>query len=128
MPETNENPAAVAARGASGNIIAGAIDTPENSVAATRRQRLPNRRRSEIVTFEHEGHRYRASVSRFANGSIAEVFLDASKFGSDTAVMAQDSAILASIAMQHGVPASTICAAIRGPIGRALALFQEGGA
>ena len=118
-----ENPAA-ANSGASGTFIAGAIDTPENSLALTERQRLPNRRRSEIVTFEHEGRRYRATVSRFSDGRIGEVFLDIGRFGSDVHLHAQDSAILCSLALQSGVAASTICNAIKGPIGKALQLFE----
>lgn len=124
MLETENPGAGRTAHGAELNI-AGAIERSENSGSSSHRQRLPDRRNSEIVEFVHEGHHYRASVSRFADGSLAEIFLDATRPGSGAAVNAQDSAILASLAMQHGVPVSTIGSAIKGPISRALSMFAK---
>ncbi len=89
------------------------------------RRRLPDRRNSEIITFDHEGRTYRATISRFADGRVAEVFLDTGRYGADLQVNAADSAILCSLALQHGVPAAVIRDAIKGPIGRALHLFVE---
>jgi hypothetical protein len=107
---------------------AGFAEGFDNIVAMTLPQgvrvRLPNRRKSESVVFVHEGHRYTASISRFGDGSIAEIFLDGAKFGSDTAVNAADSAILASLALQSGVSVEAIRAAVRGPIATALAMFD----
>jgi hypothetical protein len=37
------------------------------------RERLPNRRASELLNFEHDNVRYVGSVSRFTDGRIAEV-------------------------------------------------------
>lgn len=88
------------------------------------RQRLPNRRNSEIIEFEHENRRYRATVSRFSDGRIAEVFLDIGRFGSDLHLHAQDSAILCSLALQSGVPDAVICDAIKGPIAKVLEYFE----
>ena len=45
------------------------------------RQRLPNRRRSENFTFELGGLRFTATISRLADGRIAELFLNNHKAG-----------------------------------------------
>jgi hypothetical protein len=89
-----------------------------------KRQRLPNRRASEIADFEHAGQKYSAAISRFPNGKIAEVFLSSGKYGAAVHLHAQDSAVLCSLALQFGVPVETILHAIKGPIGHALALFE----
>jgi hypothetical protein len=90
------------------------------------RQRLPNRRGNEIVDFEHAGQRYTAAISRFPSGDLAEIFLTCGKYGAAVHLHAQDSAVLASLALQSGVPVETILHAVKGPIGQALALFAEG--
>ena len=88
------------------------------------RERLPNRRPNEIIDFEHDGQRYTAAISRFpSNGDIAEIFLTSGKYGAAVHMHAQDSAILASLALQSRVPLETILHAVKGPIGHALALF-----
>ena len=45
------------------------------------RQRLPNRRGHELLTFQHEGIRYTAGVGRFEDGTLAEIFLNTAKQG-----------------------------------------------
>jgi ribonucleoside-diphosphate reductase alpha chain len=45
------------------------------------RCRLPNRRASESFTFELDGLRFTATVSRFADGRVGEVFLNNHKSG-----------------------------------------------
>ena len=72
------------------------------------RGRLPNRRQHELLQFEHGGFHYVAGFGRFADGRLAEVFLSAAKSGTVIEGWARDSAIVASIALQHGVPADTI--------------------
>jgi hypothetical protein len=94
------------------------------------RKRLPNRRRSEIIDFQHAGRSWTAAISRFADGRIAEVFLSSVK---DCAVarLAQESAIVASLALQHGCALSTLRHAISsmgaGPLSVALDLADEAG-
>jgi ribonucleoside-diphosphate reductase alpha chain len=66
------------------------------------RERLPNRRASISFEFNVGGLRYTASVSRFGDGRIAEVFIQNSKPGSTSDSYARDSGIAASLAMQHG--------------------------
>ena len=90
------------------------------------RDRLPTRRGADVVTFEHEGRRWTATAGRFDDGRIAELFLDTDK-ESAVADAARESAILASLALQHGCDVETIRHALDGrdvsPIGAALALF-----
>jgi hypothetical protein len=91
----------------------------------TQRLRLPDRRANEAYTFELDGHRYRASVSRFEDGSIAELFIDADKFGSGLQHHASTSAILASRLLQLGVPAEEISRSVGGVVAAALTHFAR---
>jgi hypothetical protein len=72
------------------------------------RDRLPNRRQCETIGFEHGGMKYTASIARFSDGRLAEIFISNHKSGSDTDAAAKDSAVVASIALQFGVPADII--------------------
>lgn len=73
---------------------------------ATRR-RLPNRRASELFDIEANGARFTVGFSGDL-GSIAEIFISAVKVGSSIAAQANDLAIVASLALQHGVPLDVI--------------------
>jgi len=72
------------------------------------RERLPNRRASTTFEFECRPHRYIATISHFPNGELAEVFLSNGRAGSDIDAAAKDSAVIASIALQYGVPVDVI--------------------
>lgn len=97
------------------------------------RNRLPNRRKGDVITFSHESIRYTAQVSRYSDGALAEIFLDADKPGSPIDIMAKDMATLASLALQHGVPVGDVKAALsqelngtmRGPLGVLLQMVGE---
>ena len=69
------------------------------------RERLPNRRQAESFEITHAGIAYVASVSRYRDGRLAEIFLSATKSGSYSDALARDAAIVASLALQGGVPA-----------------------
>lgn len=69
-----------------------------------RRNSLPNRRQHEVYRFESQGQTYIGGVGRYGDGSIAELFLNATKAGSTIEAMAQDAAIVASLALQFGCP------------------------
>jgi hypothetical protein len=92
------------------------------------RQRLPDRRASETFEITAGGMKYRATASRFSDGRIAEIFLTNHKTGSDADTAARDSAVVGSIALQHGVPLDVIRRALmrdgrgrpNGPLGVAL--------
>jgi hypothetical protein len=74
----------------------------------TSRARLPNRRASTSFSFECGPHRYIATISHFPNGELAEIFLGNGRAGSDIDDAAKDSAVVASIALQYGVPLDVI--------------------
>jgi hypothetical protein len=61
----------------------------------TLRQRLPNRRASETFAFRWAGMDFVATVSRFENGELAEVFLSNGKINTDSNTVARDSAVVA---------------------------------
>jgi hypothetical protein len=95
------------------------------------RKRLPNRRGHLLLDFEADGFRYTAGLGFFEDGRLAEVFLNASKIGTPIETAARDSAVVASIALQHGVPPDTIRHALTrdrngnasGPLGTLLDLL-----
>jgi ribonucleoside-diphosphate reductase alpha chain len=101
----------------------------------TSRIRLPNRRRSISFSFRCSGQKYTATYSTFPDGSLAEIFLSNGKVGSDGDAAARDSAVVCSIALQHGTPIDTIRKALlrdaRGvassPLGVALDILSREG-
>jgi len=94
-------------------------DIPERTRA---RNRLPNRRAAETFTVEVGNLRYVVSVGRFAAGGLAEIFISNGKAGSDSDTAARDSAVVASVALQYGVPLEVIRrdGSACGPLGAAL--------
>ncbi len=72
------------------------------------RQRLPDRRASISFTFEVAGLTYTCTYSRFADGTIGELFLSNHKSNSSADVGARDVAITASIALQYGAEIEVI--------------------
>lgn len=72
------------------------------------RQPLPNKRPLEAFDFSHEGIDYHATIGRFEDGGISELFLDAGKTGSAVNVMARDAAVVLSVARQYGTPIEVI--------------------
>ena len=97
------------------------------------RHRLPNRRPSETFALECAGLKYTATVSRFADGRIGEIFLSNHKGGSHADTAARDAAITCSIALQFGADIETVRRALcrdgrgnaSGPLGVALDLIAE---
>ena len=100
---------------------------------STVRHRLPNRRPSETFELEAQGLKFTATVSRFPDGSLAEIFLQNHKAGSMAGINAQDAAVVASLALQHGVPLDVIRYALMrdgngrafGPLATALDLLAD---
>jgi hypothetical protein len=88
------------------------------------RERLPHRRASVSFNFEHRGLRYTATYSRFADGRVAEIFVNNHKINSAVDVDARDSAIILSFALQHGADISVIAGALsRNPEGKPTGLM-----
>jgi ribonucleoside-diphosphate reductase alpha chain len=99
----------------------------------TERARLNNRRLCETFSFECNGLHYAATISRFPDGRLGEIFLGNAKAGSDSDAAAKDSAVVASIALQYGVPVDVIrkallrdsCSVASSPLGVALDIIAE---
>ena len=61
------------------------------------RQTFPNRRGSVRFSFTHAGRLYSATLSKFADGRLGEIFIDEDKPDFELAVHANDAAVLASL-------------------------------
>lgn len=95
------------------------------------REPLPNRRPCESFSFELNGLRFTATISRFADGRVGELFLNNHKFGNQSDTNARDAAILLSFALQHGADLDQIrkalCRDAAGrPLGPVAAALEEG--
>jgi hypothetical protein len=98
---------------------------PEFKPPPAVRHRLPDRRANSSFSFEYEGHQYRATAGRFADGRLAEIFLHAQgKLGTPLQSNADTVAILTSLLLQHGVDPDVIWHSITGPIAIALQTFM----
>jgi hypothetical protein len=103
----------------------------------TGRERLSNRRASVTFSFEAGGLAYTATVSRFSDGRIGELFINNHRSNSGADTNARDAAIAFSIAVQHGADPEVIRRALcrnsdgsaSGPLGMALDLIaaDQGG-
>jgi hypothetical protein len=99
------------------------------------RESLPNRRLAESFNFECCGLAYTATIGRFRDGRLAEVFLQNHKPGSQSDSNARDAAVAASLALQHGCPLETLRRALlrdsqgrpSTPLGAALDIIAEKG-
>ena len=99
----------------------------------TFRRRLPNRRASISFDIEVAGLKYTATVSRYTDGRIGELFLNNHKSNSAADTNARDSAIVFSFAVQHGANPDAIRRALcrdsqgsaSGPLGAALDLLLD---
>ena len=97
----------------------------------TERRRLPNRRPSTTFAFRWASMDFVATISRFNDGALAEIFLTNGKVNSQADTAARDSAVIASLALQHGAPVETLRRALlrdsqgnaSGPLGCALDLI-----
>ncbi len=95
---------------------------------AMTRKRLPDRRSSITFDVEACGLRFTVSASPFADGTLGEVFIQNHKADSGAGIMASDSAIAASLALQYGCPVEVLRKALSrdargqasGPLGAAL--------
>jgi ribonucleoside-diphosphate reductase alpha chain len=100
---------------------------------STARRRLPNRRLCETLNFQCNGLRYTASISRYPDGTLAEIFISNAKAGSHSDAAAKDAAVICSIALQYGVPLDTLRKALlrdprgvaSGPLGVALDMIAQ---
>jgi hypothetical protein len=94
---------------------------------------IPNRREAEVFSFEHNGIAFSGSVSRRQEDwRVVEVFLDGGKPGTAVQSVARDTAVAASLALQHGTPIEVLRQALTrnddgtpaGPLGALLDLVD----
>jgi hypothetical protein len=76
------------------------------------RDRLPDRRESEICSFTHDGGRFAVGISRYPAGHLAEIFISSDRPGSAVEAIARDGAIALSFALQHGASLKSLRAAM----------------
>ena len=96
------------------------------------REHLPSRRPSTTFDFTCGNLHYTCSYSHFASGGIAELFLSNHKSNSHADTAARDSAIVCSLALQHGTDPEFIRRALcrdshgraSGPLAAALDLIM----
>jgi ribonucleoside-diphosphate reductase alpha chain len=85
----------------------------------TQRRRLADRRLAETFELEVGSLRYTATIGRYADGMVGEIFLQNHKPGSQSDSNACDAAVAASLALQFGCPIETLQRALlRGSRGR----------
>ena len=85
---------------------------------------LPPRRPAETFTVRFWNQNFSVTIGRHPDGQAAEVFIDGGKTGQDARTTAQDAAVTLSLALQHGVPLTTIRRAItRGAHGEAASIL-----
>jgi hypothetical protein len=97
------------------------------------RERLDNRRSCATLSFRCNGLEYVASVGRFPDGRLAEIFISNGKAGSHSDAAARDSSITFSIACQYGADPEVIRRALcrdsqgeaSSPLGVVLDLIAE---
>ena len=92
------------------------------------RNRLPNRRASETLSFEHSGADFTMTAGRYVDGRLGEIFIGAAHANSLLDALASDAAIAISFAVQHGADLAALKSAMKrnsrgepsSPIGAAL--------
>ncbi len=86
------------------------------------------------VEFEHFGLAFVGRGNFYPDGRLAEVFLTGGKTGTQLQIAMQDSAVAASLALQHGAPAETLRNAYlktddgrpAGPLGHLFEILEDG--
>jgi hypothetical protein len=78
------------------------------------REVLPQRRHCETFDMRFGNHAapFNITVGHYPDGTPGEVFITGAKTGSEMAAITNDAAVLLSLAMQYGVPMTTIRSAI----------------
>lgn len=89
------------------------IERPHRACDAQHRQRLPNRRASETLSFEHGGTDITVTAGYYRDGRLGEIFINAGHANSTLDAIVSDAAIAVSFALQHGADLTTIKAALK---------------
>ena len=77
------------------------------------RIRLPNRRPNETQSFVRDGVSITLTVGYKPDGTPGKIFLNADRADSMLDVLMSDAAIIASLALQNGVPLQQIAHALK---------------
>jgi ribonucleoside-diphosphate reductase alpha chain len=110
------------------------MSAPDCKPAQATRARLPSRRAAETFDLQAGGQHYRATIGRFPDsGHLAEIFISNTRAGSEADCNARDASVVASIALQYGVPIDVLRKALMrdargtpcGPLAVALDLVAE---
>ena len=89
------------------------MNSIEPAVSQTARQRLPNRRPSQVETLEVAGQSFTTCIGFGPeSGQPREVFMAAGKEGSMLNALLADAAVVISVALQHGVPAAALAKSV----------------
>ena len=67
------------------------------------RERLPNRRPSDVFGMEFGDKHYEVGVGFYDDGRPGEVFVKGAKTGSDLDALFDDASVLLSFLLQHGI-------------------------
>lgn len=78
------------------------------------RRRLPDTRAGKNHAFNVGGHKGYLNVGLFEDGTPGELFITMGKDGSTVGGLMDSVAILTSVALQHGVPISTLANKFKG--------------
>ncbi|MFM7050848.1 MAG: hypothetical protein ACKOYN_01755 [Planctomycetota bacterium] len=84
------------------------------TITASRREVLPETRRSMTHKFSIAGHEGYLTVGLFEDGRPGEIFIKMSKEGSTLSGLIQGFCRAFSLCLQHGLPLSEACARFRG--------------
>lgn len=110
------------------------MSLPESSPACkAARECQRDRRAHELFGFDVGGRHFTAGIGRFDDGRLAEIFISDSKSGSQADCNARDASVVASIALQYGVPLDVLRKALMrdargapcGPLAVALDMVAE---
>jgi len=104
------------------------MEVSQSAPQPNARDRLPDRRDCETISFEHNGASFTMTAGRYLDGRLGEIFITAGHANSALDALASDAAIAISFALQHGADPAAIRSAMKrssqgepsSPIGAAL--------
>lgn len=76
----------------------------------TEREKLPTRRRCITQTVRIDGQTVHYTIGFYPDGRPGELFIDVSKAGAALRTWASETAMMLSVALQHGTPLATALA------------------
>lgn len=74
----------------------------------SKRERLPNRRGAETISYYCRGQKIDATLGFFPDGRLGEAFIRSGKAGTDLSISMIEVAVAVSMALQHGCDIDTL--------------------